>query len=103
MSWELKHPLQARGRSLLNRGGNDFQTVRLVVHITSEKTALVSLLVTDGRGAECRDSRLGECWIATVDQVGRRHSPHRLLQAALEQLLAQPGARLLPADATPPA
>lgn len=96
MSWERKHPLQARGRDLPNRGADYWQSCSLVVHKTGEKTCLVSLMVTDARGASVKDTRLGEAWIRSRDELGRPLPPYRLLQLALEILLAQPGARLLP-------
>lgn len=96
MSWERKHPLALRGRSLPDRGADHWQTVSLIVHRTSEGHSLVSMVVTDNRGNSCKDTRLGECWIPSYDDMGRQHAPYRLLQLALMKLLAQPGARLLP-------
>jgi hypothetical protein len=103
MTHELKHPLQTRGRGLPDRGADNFQTIKLLVHKTSEKTCLVSLVVTDAYGNKCKDTRLGECWILSHDEVGRRYPPYRLLVIALEQLLAQTGARLLPETTDTPA
>jgi hypothetical protein len=103
MTHELKHPLQMRGRGTPSKGDGHFDTVRLVVHTTSENHCLVSLLVTDLRGGVSKDTRLGECWISKTDDVGRPRPPYRLLQAALEKLLAQPGARLLPEGYDSPA
>jgi len=100
MAWELKHPLALRGREIRNSGSAGFDTVRLVVHQTSEGHALVSMIVTDARGGTAKDTRLGECWIPSRDDLGRPHAPYRLLQLALMKLLAQPGARLLPDDHT---
>lgn len=99
MSQERTHPLALRGRSVPNREPSDFHTVQLVVHKTTGGHALVSLIVTGGRGRLLKDTRLGECWVPMRDNVGREHSPVWLLALALEKLRTQPGARLLP-DAT---
>jgi hypothetical protein len=96
MGWEKQHPLQTRGRELPNRGADHYQTVSLIVHKTGPTQCLVALVVTDGQGKRCKDTRLGECWIDRLDSVGSPLSPFRLLQSALEKLLAQPGERLLP-------
>jgi len=103
MAWELTHPLAPRGRDLPNRAERPFDTVRLVVHRSGPDHFLVSLMVTDHQGNQVKDSRLGECWVPAVDHVGRPQQPYRLLQAALEVLLAQPGARLLPETTDTPA
>lgn len=96
MSWEKKHPLHIRGRDLPDRGADRYHTVSLIVHKLSEKQCLVSLVVTDSVGNKVKDTRLGECWIRVDDEMGVALPPYRLLQRALEKLLAQPGARLLP-------
>ena len=93
---EKKHPLQLRGRGVRNSDPGAYHTAQLIVHKTSGTHALVSLVVTDGRGRQLKDTRLGEAWVPMKDNVGRDHSPYWLLALALEKLRAQPGARLLP-------
>lgn len=101
MSAELAHPLQSRGRGLPNRAPDAFHTVKLVVHKMGDDSCLVALVVTDGGGHSTKDTRLGECWIRRCDETGTPHRPYRLLQLALEKLLAQPGARFLPDSREP--
>jgi hypothetical protein len=96
MTAEKKHPLALRGRGVPDKAPGDWHTTSLVVHRTQGGHALVSLLITGGRGRSLKDSRLGECWIPMRDNVGREYSPLWLLSLALQKLHTQSGARLLP-------
>lgn len=96
MSQEKTHPLALRGRGVRNNGTGEWHTASVIVHKTSGTHALVSLVVTAGRGRLLKDTRLGECWVPKADAVGRPFSPAYLLAMALEKLRQQPGARLLP-------
>lgn len=103
MSWEKKHPLQTRGRDLVDRPGSPYQTVTLIIHKTIDHQAIVSLVIQDNRGNRVKDTRLGEVFIRTVDDVGRPWTPYRLCQLALNRLLAQPNRELLPESRNDPA
>jgi hypothetical protein len=83
MTHEIMNQLGLRRRSLPDRDGSRYQTLKIVVQRMGADSAIVSVVVTDVGGNRLQDTRLDLVRVSTVDETGVQLGTAQMLLRAV--------------------